>query len=205
LSSLADLTTTELVLAGTHVRLEPLTLEDAEDLFAIAQDDEIWRWLPAAQPRNLKGMEAWVTTMLGGRSKGTSLPFIVRDPGTGAAMGTTSYLGIVPEHRQVEIGWTWYARPHWRTAVNTECKYLLLRHAFEELGCIRVYLTTDLRNERSQRAIERLGAVREGVLRKYRVLPTDGYHRSSVMHSVIDDEWHAVKTRLEGLMAAPRE
>jgi len=102
----------------------------------------------------------------------------------------------------LEIGWTWYARDYWRTAINTECKYLLLRHAFETLCCIRVQLVTDLRNERSQRAIERIGGVREGVLRKNRVVAKDGYQRSSVFYSVVDDEWPLVKSRLEVMLMA---
>lgn len=102
-------------------------------------------------------------------------------------------------NRHVEIGWTWLARACWRTPLNTECKYLLLKHAFEDWQCIRVQLKTDLRNERSQRAIERLGAVREGVLRKA-VIVKDGYQRTSVYYSILDDEWAEVKARLEGFL-----
>jgi RimJ/RimL family protein N-acetyltransferase len=108
----------------------------------------------------------------------------------------TRYMTIEQANRGLEIGGTWYGKAHRRTAVNTECKYLLMRHAFETLGCIRVQLKTDSRNERSQRAIERLGATREGVLRKNMIMP-DGYQRSSVMYSVIDDDWPSVKARLE--------
>jgi RimJ/RimL family protein N-acetyltransferase len=125
----------------------------------------------------------------------------VFDLATGAAAGMTRYMTIDRPNRGLEIGGTWYGRRFRRTAMNTECKYLLMRHAFEVLGCIRVQLKTDLRNERSQQAIERLGAVREGVLRKNMIMP-DGYHRSSVMYSVIDDEWPAVKARLEQLLQA---
>ena len=107
----------------------------------------------------------------------------------------------MPAHKQLEVGGTWYGRAYWRTAVNTECKYLMLQHAFESLECIRVQLMTDVRNERSQRAIERLGAMREGVLRNFRIVPKDGYHRSNVCYSITDDEWPSVKARLESMMS----
>ncbi len=104
----------------------------------------------------------------------------------------------------MEIGWTWLARDAWRTPINTECKYLLLRHCFEDLGMVRVQVKTDARNVRAQRAIERLGALREGVLRRHRILP-DGYIRNSVYYSILDAEWPAVKARLEGLLRNRRE
>ncbi len=195
--SLADLQGTTLILEAANVRLEPLAIRHASDLFAVAQDEEIWRWLYISPPTNLDEMQAWITTALAGHASGREFPFAVVDKHSGRAIGSTRYLYIEPAHRHLDIGWTWYGRAYWRTAVNTECKYLLLRHAFDMLGCIRVELTTDLRNERSQQAIERLGATREGVLRKYRIVPKDGYHRSSVIYSIIDDEWPALKSRLE--------
>ena len=124
------------------------------------------------------------------------------DRRTGKAIGHTSYIEIATEHGHLEIG-TWLAREAWRTGVNTECKYLLLSHAFDTLSCIRVQLKTDLRNERAQRAIERIGAVREGVLRKVAIIK-DGYQRSSVYYSILDDEWPSVKTRLETMLEAVR-
>jgi N-acetyltransferase len=197
---LSNLARTELILETAVVRLEPLTAAHASDLFAIARDEEIWRWLYDGPPASLADMEAWVASALAGREGGTDLPFAVIDRASGRAIGSTRYLYIEPAHRHLDIGWTWYGRAYWRTGVNTQCKYLLLRHAFEVLGCVRVGFTTDLRNERSQRAIERLGATREGVLRKYRVVPKDGYVRSSVFYSIVDDEWPKVKERLKNLL-----
>jgi N-acetyltransferase len=118
----------------------------------------------------------------------------------GKAIGSTRYLDIRPEHRGLEIGGTWYSAAHQRTGVNTECKFLLLKHAFEVLDCIRVQLKTDSRNERSQRAMERIGAVREGVLRNHMIQP-DGHWRQTVMYSITVEEWPAVKARLEQLMS----
>jgi RimJ/RimL family protein N-acetyltransferase len=117
-------------------------------------------------------------------------------------VGSTRYLDIRAKHRGLEIGGTWYDVAYQRTGVNTECKFLLLRHAFEVLQCARVQLKTDLRNERSQRAIERIGAMREGVLRNHVIMP-DGYLRSTVMYSITHEEWPEVKSRLEHLMAKP--
>ena len=201
-SSLAELYRTPLELEAEHVRLEPLTLAHAAGLFTIGRDPEIWRWLYFAPPANVDEMRARVVDALEAQSRGGELPFAVVERASGRVIGTTRYLRIEPAHRQLEIGWTWYGRAHWGTSVNPECKYLLLRHAFESLECIRVQFATDLRNERSQRAIERIGATREGVLRNNRVVPKDGYHRSSVLYSIIDDEWPAVKARLESLLRA---
>jgi len=127
-------------------------------------------------------------------------PLVVVDRTTDTIVGSTRYLDIVPAHKAVEIGWTWLTPSVWRTSINTECKYLLLRHAFETAGAIRVCLKTDSRNLRSQAAIERIGGVREGVLRRHRILP-DGYRRDSVYYSIIDEEWPAVKARLEAMLA----
>jgi N-acetyltransferase len=187
-------------LEATRVRLEPLASGRASDLFSVAQDEEVWRWLYVGPPASRGDMEAWIESALAGQTRGTELPFAVIDRASGRAIGSTRYLYIESAHRHLDIGWTWYGRAYWRTAVNTECKYLLLRHAFEALGCVRVGFTTDLRNERSQRAIERLGAVREGVLRKYRIVPKDGYVRSSVFYSVVDDDWPKVKAHLEAML-----
>ena len=200
-SSLAELYRARLVLEAERVRLEPLTLAHAPGLFAIGRDQEIWRWLYFAPPANVDEMRAWVADALEAQSHGGELPFAVVEQASGTVIGTTRYMGINAAHRQLEIGWTWYGRAYWGTSVNPECKYLLLRHAFESLECIRVQFATDSRNERSQRAIERIGATREGVLRNHRVVPKDGYHRSSVLYSIIDDEWPEVKARLESLLS----
>ncbi|HTE85607.1 MAG TPA: GNAT family N-acetyltransferase [Dehalococcoidia bacterium] len=186
-------------LEARHVRLEPLKQEHAPDLFEAAQNDDIWRWLYPRRPAALAEMQSFIDDALAEQLEGAELPFAVIDPASARAVGSTRFLGIEPAHRHVEIGFTWYARDYWRTAVNTECKYLLLRHAFEKLDCIRVQLVTDLRNERSQRAIERIGGVREGVLRKNRVVLKDGYQRSSVCYSILAEEWPGVKSRLEAM------
>jgi RimJ/RimL family protein N-acetyltransferase len=140
--------------------------------------------------------------MLARQARGTDLPFAVVHLASGQAIGATRYMDIQPANRALEIGGTWYAPAYRRTAVNTEAKYLLLAHAFEALGCVRVQLKTDLRNERSQRAIERIGAQKEGVLRHNLIMP-DGHRRSSVYYSILDEEWPAVKARLEALLGRP--
>lgn len=129
-------------------------------------------------------------------AQGTRLPFAIIDLADGRAVGGTSYLDITPAHRRIEIGWTWLGARARRTAINTECKYLLLKHAFETLGCSRVQLKTDARNLRSQVAIERLGAAKEGVLRRHMVLP-DGHVRDTVMYSIVSEEWPMVLKRLQ--------
>lgn len=160
--ALTQLHRTPLVLEGTNVRLEPLTLDHAADLFAVAQHDEVWSWLTFPRPADLQDMRAYVAYRLGAQARNHELPFAVIERAGCRAIGGTRYHEIDPAHRQLEIGGTWYGRAYWRTAVNTECKYLLLRHAFESLGCVRVQFTAHLRNQRSQRALERIGATREG-------------------------------------------
>jgi RimJ/RimL family protein N-acetyltransferase len=142
--------------------------------------------------RSADDMRRWVQGIL----SQPDLPFVVIHLESGRVAGATRYLNIVPEHRGLEIGGTWYGVDFQRTAVNTECKYLLAKHAFETLGCIRVQFKTDLRNVRSQVAIERLGAKREGVLRNHMVMP-DGTYRDSVFYSILDIEWPGIKERLE--------
>jgi RimJ/RimL family protein N-acetyltransferase len=188
-----------ITLYGQFARLEPLSLEHATQLWPQACEPEIWRYMPYGEVDCVDKLREVIEDLLGRQERGTDVCFTVIDPATQVPVGMTRYMTIERANRSLEIGGTWYDSAHRRTAVNTECKYLLMRHAFEALGCIRVQLKTDLRNIRSQRAIERLGAVREGVLRKNMILP-DGYHRSSVMYSVIDDEWPAVKARLESFL-----
>jgi RimJ/RimL family protein N-acetyltransferase len=186
-------------LDGRLVRLEPLTEGHVPDLTAAGQDEAIWRYMPYGLVRTEEQMTAFVRQVLASQAQGTDLPFAVIHKETTQAVGCTRYMAIQRQHRGLEIGGTWYAPAQQRTGVNTECKYLLLRHAFETLGCLRVQLRTDLRNERSQRAIERIGAIKEGVLRKSLIMP-DGYARSTVVYSILDDEWPGVKRRLERLM-----
>jgi RimJ/RimL family protein N-acetyltransferase len=181
------------------VRLEPLTEAHVPDLAIAGQDESIWRYMRYGNVCTEELMRAWVLELLELQAVGTDLPFAVIHLESGRAIGSTRYLEIHREDRGLEIGGTWYAVAHQRTVVNTECKYLLLRHAFETLGCIRVQFKTDLRNERSQRAIERIGAVREGLLRNHMILP-NGIVRHSVYYSIIDSEWPQVKAILEQML-----
>lgn len=186
------------VLAGQHVRLEPLTVAHAEPLWPHADEPEIWQFMPYGKVDSADRLRDVICELLRRQSAGTDVCFAVVDLAGNMPIGMTRFMTIERAHRSVEIGGTWYGKAFRRTVVNTECKYLLMSHAFETWGCVRVQIKTDLRNERSQRAIERLGATREGVLRKNVIMP-DGYQRSSVMYSVIDEEWPAVKLRLQGL------
>lgn len=186
-------------LTGRVVRLEPLSLEHVPGLARIGLEESIWHYMRYGWIRSEVQMRGWVQELLELQEKGTDLPFVVVQRESGQPAGATRYLEISHRDRSLEIGGTWYGLRYQRTAVNTESKYLLLTHAFETLGCIRVQLKTDLRNERSQRAIERLGAVKEGVLRNHMILP-DGSLRHSVYYSIIASEWPATKLHLESLM-----
>ena len=186
-------------LTGKVVRLEPLSEAHVPGLTAVGMNAEIWRWLPYGVMKNEEDMRGWVREMLRRAENGADRPFAVIHLASGRVAGATRYMDIHPKDYALEIGGTWYGVEFQRTGVNTEAKYLLLRHAFEDLKCIRVQIKTDLRNERSQKAIERIGAVREGVLRNNMIMP-DGYYRSSVYYSILDNEWPAVKARLEEMM-----
>jgi len=176
-----------------------MTLEHVPMLAEIGVNQKIWDFMVYSSMETEKDMMNWVSDILKRAELGTDLPFVVTHLSSGRIAGATRYLNIFPNDRGLEIGGTWYGTDFQRTAVNSECKYLLLKHAFETLGCIRVQLKTDLRNERSQKAIERIGAKREGVLRNHMILP-NGYYRHSVYYSIIDSEWPAVKERLEGFL-----
>jgi RimJ/RimL family protein N-acetyltransferase len=165
-------------------------------LWPHANEPAIWLYMPYGEVNTVDRLRDVIRDLLRRQSAGTDLCFVVVDCASSTPIGMTRFMTIERVNRGLEIGGTWYGKDFRRTAVNTECKYLLMQHAFESLGCIRVQLKTDLRNERSQHAIERLGAMREGVLRKNIIMP-DGYQRSSVMYSVIDEEWPFVKKRLE--------
>ena len=183
-------------LEGRTVRLEPMREEHLGALFEAAQSDEIWAYLPVDTPRTPEDMRRWFQTADELRRSGAQLPFTIFDAASGRPIGSTRYMAIAVPDSSVEIGHTWLARPYWRTAVNTESKYLLLRHAFETLGCARVWFKSDARNLNSHRAIERLGAKREGVLRKH-MRVKGGFQRDSVIFSIVDDEWPEVRLRLE--------
>jgi RimJ/RimL family protein N-acetyltransferase len=188
-----------LTLAGLYVKLEPLAPGHAEGLFIVARDEEIWRYLPCAPIATMEEMRHWVQQALEDQATRRRIPFAIINRADGEVAGSTSYLDIRPHDRGLEIGWTWLGKEHQRGAVNTECKYLLLRHAFEDLGAVRVQLKTDSRNERSQRAIERIGGEREGVLRRHMTL-WNGFVRDTVMYSFIDTEWPEAKQHLQALL-----
>ncbi len=187
------------ILTGKHVRLEPMTEDHVPGLGEIGAGQTFWDFMLYGNINTVDDMRNWVLDILSRAEKGTDLPFVAIHLASGRVAGATRYLNIMPRDRGLEIGGTWYGTEFQRTPVNTECKYLLLRHAFERLGCIRVQLKTDSRNERSQKAIERIGAVKEGVLRNHMILP-DGRYRHSVFYSILDTEWPGVKKRLEEML-----
>ena len=186
-------------LQGTHVRLVPPNSKYVDDLVAAAQPNEIWDFIATSPGQTREEMLAWMNEAINETQTGSRIWFIIVRKSDNRAIGATSYMDIHRRDRGLEIGGTWLTPEVWRTPINTECKYLLLRHAFENLGCLRVQLKTDGRNVRSQKAIERLGAVKEGVLRKHMITRT-GYIRDTVMYSIIDTEWQMVKARLEGFL-----
>ncbi len=185
-------------LEGQHVRLEPLRMEHAEGLLAAADEDDIWTHM-VPRPRGVDGYRTYIRSALDQAILGHQLPFAVIRTADGELVGTTRYAHIDPPNHTIEIGYTLYGKGARRTAVNTESKYLLLTHAFERLRANRVWLQTDTRNERSQQAMARLGAVKEGELRNERIL-ADGRLRTSVVYAVTVEDWPAVKQRLRGLL-----
>ncbi len=191
---------TPVVLYGDTVGIVPLDPRHAEDLLAAGADPEIWRYMPIPQPNALADVRAWIDDALKHAGTGEQVPFALIDPRTDRAIGSTRFLEIRREWRSLEIGWTWMAASTQRTGVNTEAKYLLLRHAFHDLGAIRMQFKVDARNLKSQRAVERIGAVKEGVLRKQRI-NHDGFIRDAVYYSILDDEWPSVQQRLQALLA----
>jgi RimJ/RimL family protein N-acetyltransferase len=183
------------VLIGKMIQLQPLTLDHVPGLFA-ASDPSIWKYMLYGDITTESDMRNWVLEMLERAKGGTDLPFAVVDLASGNELGATRYLEIRPQHHGLEIGGTWYGPKFQRTGINTECKYLLLKHAFETLGCIRVQFKADSRNERSINAIKRIGAKSEGLFRNHMILP-DGTYRHSAYFSILADEWPEVKKNLE--------
>jgi RimJ/RimL family protein N-acetyltransferase len=179
--------------------LEPLSEAHVPDLAAVGLDERIWRYMRYGNIRTNADLLAWVRMLLQLQEAGSDLPFAVIWESSGRAVGCTRYMAISHENRAVEIGGTWYGLEYQGTLVNPACKYLLLRHAFETLDCVRVQLKTDRRNQRSQRAIEKLGAVKEGVLRNHMILE-DGTLRDSVFYSILPGEWPPIKARLEEIL-----
>lgn len=197
---MADLDIKPVTLTGKYVRLEPLTLEHTEALAQIGVGCDFWDFMVYGKMESVEDMHNWVKSILARAERGTDLPFVAIHLASGRVAGATRYLNIMTHDRWLEVGGTWYGLEFQRTALNTECKYLLLQHAFETLGAVRVQLKTDSRNMRSQHAIERIGAQKEGVLRNHMILP-NGYIRDSVFYSILDSEWLNVKKRLEEMMA----
>jgi RimJ/RimL family protein N-acetyltransferase len=186
-------------LQARGVRLEPLGHEHVAGLREAAQDGELWRLVYTSVP-DPEGAEAYVAQALAGQAAGHMLPWAVLDAGTGEVLGSTRYHDVVAEADRVEIGYTWYRASRQRTHVNTACKRLLLDYAFEVLGCGVVGLRTDVLNARSQRAIEALGATKDGLLRHHR-LRRDGSVRDTVLYSILRAAWPGVRERLEARLA----
>ncbi len=182
-------------LEGTRVKLIPICPSHAEGLLQAGQATEIWPYMP--YPVNTQDqVNLFIQEALKEQEQGSSMVFTIYDKQTESIVGSTRYLDIVPQNKGLEIGWTWLNPKVWRTSVNTECKYLLLRHAFEKMNMIRVQFKADSRNERSLTAIARLGAQYEGTIRYHRIL-ADGYRRDSVYFSILDHEWPNVKGKLK--------
>jgi N-acetyltransferase len=182
------------VLEGRIVRLEPLSPEHENGLWEASRDPRTWRWLSVVQPQTRAEWRAWMEQALTAAVTGAELPLVtLRHEGI---VGSTRFLALRPEHRSVEIGWTWLHPSAWNTGANVEAKLLQLAHAFDTWGCRRVELKTDALNDRSRRALEALGATFEGIHRKH-MLVRGGENRDSAWYSVTDDEWPAVRKRLE--------
>ena len=188
-------------LQGRHATLEPLASEHLEDICAAASDGELWRLWYTSVPAPDR-TAAWFAAALEVRDKQGGMPFAVRDNTDGHVVGSTRYFNVDAVNRRLEIGHTWYAKRAQRTAINTECKLLLLTHAFETLRCIAVEFRTHWFNHASRAAIARLGAKQDGVLRNHLLLP-DGSRRDTVVFSIIDGEWLAVKQHLRFLLDRP--
>ncbi|MET0448592.1 MAG: GNAT family protein [Aeromicrobium sp.] len=184
-------------LTGRHVRLEALTRDHAPGLLAASDDDEVFTWQAFHRPRTPADAEALVDRYLG---MPDAHPWVQVDVASGEVAGLTTYYDVDPALRTVAIGWTWIGRRFWRTGLNTESKLLLLRRAFDDLGCVRVVWHVDILNERSQAAVSRLGAHREGVMRKNKIR-RDGSWRDTVTFSMTDDEWPAAREQLEARLA----
>jgi N-acetyltransferase len=189
-------------LAGRHVRLEPLTPEHADSLWEQARDPELWRWTVSRIGKRAD-FDSYLDRALAEAAAGKSLPFVTVETAGARVIGSTRFGNVSPHDRRVEIGWTWIARPWQRSAVNSEAKLLMLRHAFDTWKCVRVELKTSSLNMPSRRAIVRIGGTEEGTLRRHTRLD-DGTWRDTVYFSILDDEWPAVRERLEARLAEPR-
>ncbi len=189
------------LLEGRHVRLEPMTLAHVPDLLAAAEDaPEIFRYLMIPPFKNLEDVRQSVKEALAAKDAETEVPFVTVRRSDGMVVGSTRFIDIRRAHRGLEIGWTWITPDAQRTAINTEAKYLMLKHAFEKLKALRVQLKTDANNAKSRAAILRIGATFEGVLRKHMLRAHDGYQRDTAMFSITDTEWPAAKKKLQKMM-----
>ena len=188
-------------LEGRLVRLEPLAHRHLDDLAAVGLDPAIWAWT-LTRPTNRDDLAAWLAAALAGAAAGSEVPFATIDLASGRAIGSTRFLNIVPEHRRLEIGWTWVGTGFRRTGANREAKLLQLAHAFDELGANRVEFKTDSRNEPSRTALLGIGTTFEGIFRNHMIMP-DGPLRHSAYYSVVAEEWPAVRARLEALLDRP--
>jgi N-acetyltransferase len=187
-------------LEGATIRLVPMSRDHLADLCAVGLDPALWQATTIAVS-SAADMATYIISALDAGKIGTALPFVIAERGTGTIVGTTRIHSIVPEHRRAEIGFTWIARPWQRTKVNTEAKYLLLKHAFEAMRCVRVEFKTDSENEPSRRALLRIGAREEGTLRNYRVSAHRGIRHLSI-YSIIESEWPTVRSNLEAKLNA---
>ena len=192
------------VLEGEIVRLEPLAQRHEEGLFEAARDERIWRWLQYGISQGREEFGRWIGDAISRSEAGVEGAFATVDAKTGEPVGSTRFLALRPEHRGLEIGWTWLAPSRWGTGANVEAKLLMLGHAFGTLGCMRVELKTDRRNERSRRAMEALPAEFEGIFRKHMLLP-DGSVRDSAYYSITDDDWPDVKANLRRRLGSTHE
>lgn len=190
-----------LLLEGRHVRLEPLAVAHAEGLWASSREPGMWTYLPVAPFGGVDDVRRWIDDSLQAQRNGTDVPFATVRRSDGRVVGSTRFLDIRRPHRGLEIGWTWLSLEARRTPINTEAKYLMLQHAFEQLGAIRVQLKSDARNQRSRDAMMRIGAVYEGILRDHMIRGFDGYVRSSAMYAFTREDWVVAKPRLEAMLA----
>jgi len=189
-------------LRGERVTIEPLARDHVDALRAVARDGELWRLWFTSVPAP-EGVERYVDTALSWRDTKDAMPFVVRENTSGDVVGCTRYFNVEAEHRRLEIGYTWYAQRVQRSAVNTECKLLLLGHAFETLKCIAVEFRTSWFNFRSRDAIARLGAKQDGVLRNHQITP-GGVYRDTVVFSILESEWPSVERNLRFMLDRPR-
>lgn len=191
---------TPVTLVGRRVRLVPLAAGHLAGLVAAGADPSTWTWLHAPLTDEA-AMRAWLDDALRARDAGTEIPFATLDAATGRVLGSTRFMAISPAHRRLEIGWTWLAPSARGTGANTEAKYLMLEHAFERLGALRVELKTDALNARSRAALAAIGATFEGVFRRHQLM-ANGRVRDSAWYAIVDEDWPAVRERLLARLAA---